>query len=139
LEPEQRLEAIAAADSEDLIRWADRILQTQPITITRGPTVGLLMVRHEEPVERSTFNFTECTVTEVEVLAGGTRGYAMVIGRNPARALAGAIVDVAIELEHALTADLTSFLMSAISEQEARFLEEWNQVAPTKVRFEESL
>ena len=97
MDREQRLEAISLADMDADRSLADQVLETLDVEVARGPSVGLLMVRAEEPSERLQFNFTEVTVSEAEVTADGLRGYAMVMGREPEKALAGAILDVAVE------------------------------------------
>jgi alpha-D-ribose 1-methylphosphonate 5-triphosphate synthase subunit PhnG len=136
---EERFEALAIAWPDRLIALADRVLETLQIEVTRGPSVGLLMVRHEEPVQRLTFNLVEVTVTEAEVLAGNERGYAMIMGRDPEHALAAAIVDVAIELGHPITSEAELMLKSAIHHEQRAWKDEWADVAPTTVRFEEAL
>ena len=137
MDRETRLEAISLADMDALEALADQVLQTLDVEVARGPAVGLLMVRAEEPSERTQFNFTEVTVSEAEVTANGVRGYAMVMGRQPAKALAGAILDVAAELDHeqrpAIEATLEHYLARE-SERKAAMLA---RVAPTRVHFEE--
>jgi alpha-D-ribose 1-methylphosphonate 5-triphosphate synthase subunit PhnG len=137
LSRERRLEAIGLAGREQLEDLADRVLETLDVTVSRGPTVGLLMVRVEEPSERLPFNFTEVTVSEAEVLADGHRGYAMVMGRAPEKALAGAILDAAIEAGHPLAAEIEALLNDACLAEERRQADAWARVSPTRVRFEE--
>src|SRR5581483_10948248 len=59
LSRERRLEAISLAAAAGLEEIADDVLQSLDVEIARGPHVGLLMVRAEEPSERLSFNFTE--------------------------------------------------------------------------------
>lgn len=139
MDREQRFEAIASLEATELVDVADQILETLEIEVTRGPTVGLLMVRHEEPVERLTFNLVEVTVTEAEVFAGGERGYALIMGRDPERALAGAIVDVAIEINDPNAGYAVDLLHRGLAAQREQWRREWAEVAGTAVRFEEAL
>jgi alpha-D-ribose 1-methylphosphonate 5-triphosphate synthase subunit PhnG len=137
MDRERRLEAISLASSGLLEELADDVLQTLDVEVSRGPTVGLLMVRVEEPSERRRFNFTEVTVSEAEVTAAGHRGYAMVMGRAPDKALAGAILDAAIEAGHP-TSDVIEERLTAVLRDEAqRQAAAWERVSPTRVRFEE--
>jgi alpha-D-ribose 1-methylphosphonate 5-triphosphate synthase subunit PhnG len=94
-------------------------------------------VRAEEPSERTQFNFTEVTVSEAEVTAQGVRGYAMVMGRQPEKALAGAILDVAVELNHEQCGAIEANLERFLSREQARKQELVARVAPTRVAFEE--
>lgn len=137
LDRERRLEAISLADEALLAEIADQLLETLDVTTSRGPTVGLLMVRVEEPSVRQSFNFAEVTVSEAEVLVGRHRGYAMVMGRAPEKALAGAIIDGAIEMGHPASADIERHLESALRREKERQAREWARVAPTTVKFEE--
>jgi alpha-D-ribose 1-methylphosphonate 5-triphosphate synthase subunit PhnG len=137
MDREARLEAIAAADEASLVALADDILESFDIEVTRGPTVGLLMVRVEEPSERLPFNFAEVTVSEAEVSAGDHRGYAMVMGKSLERALAGAVVDAALEARHSLAPRIESFLHQAQGAADQDWAERWAVLAPTRVRFED--
>jgi alpha-D-ribose 1-methylphosphonate 5-triphosphate synthase subunit PhnG len=137
MERETRLEAIALADSDSLEALADRVLETLDVDVARGPSIGLLMVRIEEPSEREQFNFTEVTVSEAEVTALGRRGYAMVIGRQAEKALAGAILDLAMELELPDVPDIEQVLVSALAREAARRAALIERVEPTRVQFEE--
>jgi alpha-D-ribose 1-methylphosphonate 5-triphosphate synthase subunit PhnG len=137
MEREARLQAIASADPDRLVALADDVLDTLEVEVTRGPTVGLLMVRVEEPLERLPFNFSEVTVSEAEVAVGPHRGYAMVVGKSLERALAGAVVDVAVEAGHPLTSRIEAFLTEAEALAEQSWAERWARIAPTRVRFED--
>ena len=136
---EQRMEALGIADEAALVDLADRVLDSVEVEVLRGPSVGLLMVRAEEPSDRLPFNLAEVTVSEAEVSAEGDRGYAMVMGRCPEKALAGAILDVAVERGHPLSAEIESLLQHAVATEEERVRRELQRVAPTRVRFEEIL
>lgn len=137
LDRERRLEAISLSDAAPLEDLADQVLHTLEVQVARGPAVGLLMVRVEEPSDRLPFNFTEVTVSEAEVVAEGIRGYAMVLGRAPDKALAGAILDVALELNHAGSTAIEDHLHAVLREEAARQRTAWARVSPTRVRFEE--
>ena len=64
---EERLEAMGVADGDALVALADEVLGTFEIEVTRGPTVGLLMVRVEEPELRQ----MEIILPMAKMLAGG--------------------------------------------------------------------
>ena len=137
MERETRLEAISLADLGILEALADEVLQTLEVEVARGPAVGLLMVRAEEPSDRQQFNFTEVTVSEAEVTAQGHRGYAVVMGRQPEKALAGAILDVALEVGHHSSGEIECRLNEALEREDRRRRNLVATVEPTRVRFEE--
>lgn len=137
MEREQRLEAISLADQGVLEGLADQVLETLNVEVSRGPLVGLLMVRAEEPSERQQFNFAEVTVSEAEVAAQGQRGYALVMGRRPEKALAGAVLDIAMELGHPAAEAIERELGGALRREDERKARLVAAVEPTRVRFEE--
>lgn len=137
LEREQRAEAISLADPDRLIALADELLQGMDVGVSRGPAVGLLMIRAEEPSERLAFNFAEITVSEAEVSVDGTRGYAMVLGLHPEMALAGAIVDAALETSHPRSKEIERELVLTLELAALERRRQWAEVAPTMVKFEE--
>ncbi|HWC30122.1 MAG TPA: phosphonate C-P lyase system protein PhnG [Dehalococcoidia bacterium] len=137
MEREERLEAISYAEREVLEDLADRVLEDLDVEVSRGPSVGLLMLRGEEPSDRLQFNFSEVTVSEAEVTAGGQRGYAMVLGRQPEKALAGAILDVALQLAHSTSDEIEAALQAALSAESVRRQRAVRAVAGTRVQFEE--
>ena len=134
---EQRAEAISLSDPERLIAIADDLLQGMDVGVSRGPSVGLLMVRAEEPSQRLPFNFAEVTVSEAEVSVDGTRGYAMVLGLRPEMALAGAIVDAGLETSHPRSEEIELELAMTLEKARTGGRRQWAEVAPTMVRFEE--
>jgi len=133
MEREERLEAISYAEREILEGLADRVLEDLAVEVSRGPSVGLLMVRGEEPSERLQFNFSEVTVSEAEVTANGRRGYAMVMGRQPEKALAGAVLDVALELGHPASDDIEAALTAALASEDRRRRSAVRRRWPTKL------
>ncbi|MFN0073526.1 MAG: phosphonate C-P lyase system protein PhnG [Chloroflexota bacterium] len=137
MEREQRVEAISLADDDLIAALADEVLADLEVTVTRGPSVGLLVVSAEEPSERLPFYLTEVTVSEAEVMARGERGYAMVMGRAPEKALAGAVLDVAISTGHSSSGRILELLHSALASEEERQAASWQRVQSTRVEFEE--
>ncbi len=137
MEREERLSALALADSESVVAVADKVLEDFDVEVSRGPTVGLLMVRMEEPSERLPFNFTEVTVSEAEVLAGDKRGYAMVMGRDPEKALAAAVLDAAAVSGHSLKEEIDALATTAVNNDEDEWKQRWSMVAPSIASFED--
>jgi alpha-D-ribose 1-methylphosphonate 5-triphosphate synthase subunit PhnG len=134
---EQRFEAIAVADPAALVPAANALLAAHPVEVLRPPVGGSVMIRAIETAEGSPFNLGEVSVTEAEVELAGQRGYAMVMGFAPEHALAGAIIDAAMEARidqaPALEALLIASIDSAAREQAAG----WETLAPTLVTFDE--
>lgn len=133
---DKRFELIARANSERICGIAERILDDTEVEVIKKPVCGMIMMRFRDNAEKCVFNLGEVLVTEAEVRVGDETGYAMIIGRDPEAALAGAILDAAVESENPLTPEIIDLLRN----EEVRCKEElqktWAEVATTKVDFE---
>src|SRR5690242_13852742 len=65
-------------------------------SLLSGPRQGLVMLRVRETIAESLFNAGEILVTEVKLELDGQFGFGMVIGNQPRKALALALVDAAL-------------------------------------------
>jgi alpha-D-ribose 1-methylphosphonate 5-triphosphate synthase subunit PhnG len=133
---EGRFEAIAVADAAELISLADRVLARHEVTVLRPPASGAVMMRAVETAEGSVFNLGEVAVTEAEVELGGERGYCMVLGHAPEKALAGAILDAAAQASVAAT-EIETLLAESVARREDADRQAWASLAATRVRFDE--
>ena len=133
---EERFEAIALSESGALVAVADRILASREVSILRPPQSGAVMMRAIETAEGSVFNLGEVSVTEAEVEIEGERGYAMVLGFAPEKALAGAVLDAAAEAGID-TAAIDALLVNAVDTEQRRRHAEWQRLAQTRVQFDE--
>ncbi|NOQ33694.1 MAG: phosphonate C-P lyase system protein PhnG [Methanosarcinales archaeon] len=133
---DKRFELIARANSERICEIAERILADTSVEVIKKPVGGMIMMRFRDTAEKCVFNLGEVLVTEAEVRIGSELGYAMVMGRDPEVALAGAILDAAVGSGHPLAPEIIDLLIS----EEVRLKEElqntWAEVATTKVDFE---
>jgi len=103
---DKRFELITRADSERICGIAERILDDA------------------------------ATAVEAEVRIGSELGYAMVMGRDPEAALAGAILDAAVESGHPLAPEILDILRSEEVRRKEELQKTWAKVATTKVDFE---
>ena len=94
------------------------------------------MMRAIETAEGSVFNLGEVSITEAEVELEGERGYCMVMGYAPQKALAGAVLDAAAEA-NLLFEDIERLLRNSIEAEQRRRTAEWDALAPTRVQFDE--
>ncbi|MFW6018784.1 MAG: phosphonate C-P lyase system protein PhnG [Halapricum sp.] len=132
-----RFELIAACEEATLATFANEVLERDPpLSIRQDPRPQLLMQRVREPVERRPFNLGEVVVTPAEVELGGTRGFAMVPGKNERAALSGAIVDAAVAAGHERTPAIVEALREAGVRQRDRRRQSWAESRHTTVEFE---
>ena len=136
LSREERFEALSVADEAGLVATADRILASNAVTVLRPPVSGSVMMRAIETADGSVFNLGEVSVTEAEVELKGERGYCMVMGYAPERALSGAVLDAAAEANLSV-AEIEGLLHAALRDEAARRAVEWAELAPTRVQFDE--
>lgn len=133
---EERFEAFALASERDLVTLADHVLSAREVSVLRPPQSGAVMMRAIETAEGSVFNLGEVSVTEAEVELSGERGYAMVMGYAPEKALAGAVLDAAAEAGIESEA-IAKLLEQAMRDEHERRAAEWQALAPTRVEFDE--
>mgnify|MGYP003342687833 FL=1 len=111
------------------------------LVVTQPPACGTVMVQVREPVRRERFYLGEILVTRCEVRLGTERGWAMIDGDEPRAALAAALCDAISRttaeefapLRQAID-DLCRETREYLSAQDQR---RWDQIADTRVRFEE--
>jgi len=133
---DKRFELIARVNSERICEIAERILGATEVEVIKKPTSGMIMMRFRDTAEKCVFNLGEVLVTEAEVRIDEELGYAMVMGRDPETALAGAILDAAVESGHPLTPEIIDLLRSEEVRRKEVLQKTWAEVATTKVDFE---
>ncbi|RZN38296.1 MAG: phosphonate C-P lyase system protein PhnG [Methanosarcinales archaeon] len=133
---DKRFELIARADSERICEIAERILADTAVEVIKKPMGGMIMMRFRDTAEKCIFNLGEVLVTEAEVRINEELGYAMIIGKNPESALAGAILDAAVESGHPITPEIMDLLKSEELRINKELQKTWAKVATTKVDFE---
>jgi alpha-D-ribose 1-methylphosphonate 5-triphosphate synthase subunit PhnG len=106
------------------------------LEVIAPPTVGVVMARAADGVRGDVFNFGEVVVTEARVSLGGYEGWAMIVGNQPDRALALAIVDAALEAGHSASSTVERAIRELAEAAERSAAEELRRVAATRVRFE---
>jgi alpha-D-ribose 1-methylphosphonate 5-triphosphate synthase subunit PhnG len=114
-----------------------RIAQEYPdnIKLLTGPRLGLVMLSVRESVADSTFYAGEVLVTEVTLELAGRYGFGMVLGNDPRRALAAALVDAALGLDGNVAAQLRQELNDLESGIRQEQRQAFRAVASTKVDF----
>jgi alpha-D-ribose 1-methylphosphonate 5-triphosphate synthase subunit PhnG len=137
VEQVRRFEAIALARPGELTPLANTVLADVEPAIVRGPQTGMLMLQACDSAEGIRFNVGEVLVTEALVAIGPHHGYAMIQGLDREGALAGAILDAAVEAGHPETPRILALLERL--EQRSYFDRQhaWVRVAPTRVVFDE--
>ncbi len=117
-----------------------QLLPTEEINILKKPETGLLMMAAKDSFNTD-FYLGEILITEAEVEYKGKKGYAMVIGDEPKRALLAAWVEAILQMEEGdLKDDLKQRIMNFISIQAQKITEademERRLIAKTRVNFE---
>ncbi len=128
-------EVIAVSDKRVICKLARKVLEDTEIEILREQT-GMIMARARDSVEGIVFNLGEVLVTETEVRLNGSSGYCMVLGMDPGKALAGAILDAAVQSHHPLRDEIVQALNDERSKAEARRARLWEAVKTSRVNFE---
>jgi alpha-D-ribose 1-methylphosphonate 5-triphosphate synthase subunit PhnG len=113
-----------------------QILSRENIVVRRGPETGFLMMTARDASE-SDFHMGEVLVTEAEVEYGGRRGYAVVMGNEPEKAMVRAAVEVILAGgDVALVGRIERVLSVEAKKQTAASRRASDLLAGTKVNFE---
>lgn len=129
------LECIAYIPDRSVGKLLD-LLASKEIVIERGPLTGLIMMSAMDSFETD-FHLGEVLVTEAEVRCGEYRGYGMVIGEDPDRAVARAAAEaVWAAPNHLFRKRLNRFLRTEAGKLGKRREKESERIAGTRVRFE---
>ncbi|KIF72855.1 phosphonate metabolism protein PhnG [Streptomyces sp. 150FB] len=137
---EQRSELLAAADHEEIVPLAERLVAegvTSDLTVVRPPEVGMVVLQVREPVEESRFYLGEVLVTECSVEIAGVPGWAMRAGDDRVAALAAALLDAVAAARLPALAEIDALCGRIADRQAGRDAAEWVEIRSTTVSFEE--
>ena len=95
MEKKRLFRIMAKADRAFAIGIADKIKETEEITIVKEPEKVLTMIKMREPVKQSLFYLGEVIVTEAAVAVGGANGVAVLMGDDYEKTSSMAIIDAA--------------------------------------------
>jgi alpha-D-ribose 1-methylphosphonate 5-triphosphate synthase subunit PhnG len=127
--------AIIGMDDREVDELLD-LLVTEEIQITRPPRVGLIMMTVKDSLAVD-FHLGEVLTTEAEVLLGGERGYGLIIGEEPRKALARAAAALLRGGRPALLCrQVNDCLNRARQRQATRHAADAALVASTRVNFD---
>jgi len=113
------------------------LLVSMDIEIARPPRAGLLMMKVTDSLATD-FYVGEILVTEAEVTLNGQRGYGMIIGEEPRKALARAATDALLRggQPEVLCRQVCECLEHAQQRQREKNATEAALIASTKVSFD---
>jgi alpha-D-ribose 1-methylphosphonate 5-triphosphate synthase subunit PhnG len=128
---------LANCPAEAAYHLGAQVAQGSPgqIHLLTGPRLGLVMLNVRESVAERQFYAGEILVTEVTVELGGQFGFGMIIGNDPRRALAAALVDAALARNDALAGQLRTALDDLAAAITHTQRQAYRAVAASKVDF----
>jgi alpha-D-ribose 1-methylphosphonate 5-triphosphate synthase subunit PhnG len=129
-------QVVAEGSIEAVRKIGERAAAELPVSVIKPPEAGMLMVRHDDPLQHTPFFLGEAYVTECEVEVDGRHGYGCCLGQDDERALCAAIVDAVVGSDHPFTSVLAPLLQAEERAIAARWLAEEQAAATTKVDFE---
>lgn len=135
-EVERRFSALAVADDASVRELAECILEVAgDVEVLSGPRAATMLVEMTESVQEQRFYLGEVVVSEASVSVQGSRGDALVIGRDLERAVAVAVCDAAAGAG-VLADEVRALVERSESAAAAARRRESATVAATKVSFE---
>ncbi|MFJ7072105.1 phosphonate C-P lyase system protein PhnG [Streptomyces sp. NPDC098781] len=138
LSRERRSALLAEADRAELIEMADAcIADGARVRVLVAPEVGCVTAQVREPVLEQRFLLGDVLACRAEVELDGHRGWAMRLGDDRAAVLAAAVLDAEVEAGRSRAADVDLLCARVADRRERRESQEWAELAPTVVEFEE--
>ncbi|GAA0902865.1 phosphonate C-P lyase system protein PhnG [Pseudonocardia zijingensis] len=135
---EERAGLLALARAEELVGLADACLADGAVPrVLRAPEVGCVATQVREPIAGDRFLLGDVLAVQAEVELGGSRGWSMRLGDDRVAALAAAICDAEVEAGRARADEVLALCERVAAREAAAEAEEWAQLAPTVVEFEE--
>ncbi|GAB3701981.1 phosphonate C-P lyase system protein PhnG [Mariniluteicoccus flavus] len=134
---EELCEQLSLLEPATLMAVADECLATAPLEVVRGPEVGTVATQVREPVAGTRFLLVDVLVTSAEVTLGGTPGWAMRAGADPATVLAQAVCEAELQRGGERADRLRRACADVASTARMERAAEWERLAPTVVEFEE--
>ncbi|MEE2033478.1 phosphonate C-P lyase system protein PhnG [Rhodococcus chondri] len=135
---ERLTELLAAATEQDLVAAADRCLSDgAELTVLSAPEIGCVATQVREPIGHVRFYLGNVLACQAEVRLGDTRGWAMRMGDDRAAVLAAAVCDAEMAAGRPQADHVRDLCARVEAELGRADREEWAQIAPTIVQFEE--
>ncbi len=134
---ERRSELLARADADELAELAERCLGRGDVALAGPVTVGTLRLQVREPVVGDRFVLTDVLACRAEVVCDGRRGWAMRLGDDRRATLAAAVCDLEAATDGPFADEVDALCRRTASRLEAARADEWRELEPTEVRFEE--
>jgi len=136
----RRTKILSQCSMESLSKWVEQIRETGEVKILKGPKMGLVMMRAKDTVALEVFNLGEVLVSDCTASVDGQLGYGVVLGNEPERAEAMAILDALFHSKGAKWEELLFNINSWLEEQEQlqqkELQKEFNLIKRTRVNFE---
>ena len=126
------------ADAGAVINLAAACLADDPdLTVTRPPTVGVVVTQVRDTVAEERFILGDVMVTQAEVDRRCAFGWSMRLGSDRMAALAGAILAAEWQAGGPRAAEIEALAERTADQRRAERAAEWERLTPSIVEFEE--
>lgn len=137
---QESCELLGLVDAEEIVRLADMVLATGATTrVTRRPETGSIVLQVREPVARRRFQLADMVVTTAELELEGEPGWALRPGADRLTTLAQAVCEAELARQGAIAPQIEARLAARAQERAEQRAQEWQELLPTVVEFEEVL
>lgn len=134
----ERAALLAVAEAGDVVALAERCLDVYgDPSVLIAPETGLVVMQVREPVCAERFHLGEVVVTRAEVEIHGHRGWSMRLGHDRVATLGAAVCDAVAAGSGPLAADVEALCQLTRERRAQQLADEWSEIAPTLVEFEE--
>lgn len=137
---QESCELLGLVASDDIVRLADQVLATGAATrVTRRPETGSIVLQVREPVARRRFQLADMVVTTAELELDDEPGWALRPGTDRLATLAQAVCEAELARNGAIAPHIEARLAAQEQERAQQRAQEWQELLPTVVEFEEVL
>jgi alpha-D-ribose 1-methylphosphonate 5-triphosphate synthase subunit PhnG len=138
LDRARRCGLLADAEPGELLGLADACLADgAEVRVLVAPVIGCVSTQVREPVAGERFLIGDVLACRAEVELAGQRGWGMRLGNDRAAVLAAAILDAEATAAGPRAAEVDELCRAVARRQKDRDEQEWAELAPTVVDFEE--
>jgi alpha-D-ribose 1-methylphosphonate 5-triphosphate synthase subunit PhnG len=137
---DRRAELLAAGEPTELVPLAERLVTDGTlgeVNVLSGPEVGMVMLTVREPVAEHRFQLGEVLVTQCTVEVAGATGWCVRGGDDRVSTLAAALLDGAAAAELPAATEIRELCLAIEARLAERSAQEWAELEPTVVAFEE--
>lgn len=127
---------LAKCGVSEIKELAEPLMEKYPVSVLRRPAKTMVLIRMKETVARADFYLGELLAVEAMVEMAGAKGFALLAGDDPDKALYTAVIDAAVNSSLGEREDILRRLEEKETQQQKKEMLEIAMHTATRVKFE---